>query len=401
MNSDQKDKIKATVPILRSSGELLTDYFYKRMFLHNPELKGMFNMANQANGKQKSALANAVLAYAENIDAPSVLISVLKGIGNKHVSLHIEPEHYQIVGYHLLESIKEVLGDFATTEVIEAWEIAFFQLADIMISIEKEMYDVNEAKPGAWKGWREFEIKAIAEESDEIKSFYLYPKDGKEIGNFHPGQFISIQVFVEELNLLQPRQYSLSSAFNPEFYRISVKKEAGINDNPSGLVSNTLHKMNIGDTVNLSTPMGLFHLQENANAPLVLISAGIGLTPMFSILETNRERKGMETVWIHGCRKESVHAFKDEVKTLNQDLDWLKTFVFYEDLTGVENTDQIFEGRVDLEVCKEAILKDNAHYYICGPEMFIKAQYQSLLALNIDRNNIFYEEFGPQLINLN
>ena len=90
MNTNQKALIKATIPILQSSGEVLTDYFYKRMFEHNPELKSVFNMGNQSNGKQKQALAGAVLAYAEHIDNPSVLIDILKGIGNKHVSLNIQ-----------------------------------------------------------------------------------------------------------------------------------------------------------------------------------------------------------------------------------------------------------------------------------------------------------------------
>ena len=129
MNSNQKELIKATVPILRSSGEDLTNYFYARMFKHHPELRNMFNMGNQANGRQKSALANAVLAYAENIDDPSVLIGVLKGIGTKHRSLNVQPEQYKIVGAHLIASIGEVVGEAATPEILEAWTVAFYQLA--------------------------------------------------------------------------------------------------------------------------------------------------------------------------------------------------------------------------------------------------------------------------------
>ncbi|HJS01054.1 MAG TPA: globin domain-containing protein, partial [Flavobacterium sp.] len=225
MNSEQKQLIKATIPILQSSGELLTAYFYKRMFEHNPELKQVFNMGNQANGKQKNALAAAVLAYAEHIDNPSVLINVLKGIGNKHVSLNIQAQDYAIVGAHLIASIREVLGDVATAELLEAWTTAYNELAEIMIGIEAEFYHNNENKKGGWKAWRNFTIKEIVDESDEIKSFYLYPTDGKAIAEYNSGQYISVQVFVKELGLIQPRQYSLSSAFNPNHYRISVKRE--------------------------------------------------------------------------------------------------------------------------------------------------------------------------------
>ncbi|WPO78272.1 NO-inducible flavohemoprotein [Flavobacterium sp. KACC 22761] len=403
MNADQKELIKATIPILRSSGEDLTNYFYARMFKHHPELRNMFNMGNQANGRQKSALANAVLAYAENIDNPGVLLGVLRGIATKHRSLNIQPDQYKIVGTHLIASIGEVVGEAATPEILQAWTVAFYQLAQIMIDLEKELYIENASKPGSWNGWRKFVIKKIVEESAEIKSFYLYPEDGKAIADFHPGQFISVQVFIEELNLLQPRQYSLSSAFNPEYYRISVKRENGFASNPSGMVSNTLHSKSEGEIISISSPAGLFHLEKDSQNPLVLISGGVGFTPMLSMLETNiNELQNKKTVWVHGCRNESVHAFKNQISSLKQEVKWLETFTFYDTVENLENSsDQILQGRVDLHKCKESILLDEAKFYICGPELFIKSQYESLINLNIKTENIFYEEFGPQLINLN
>ena len=146
MNSQQKELIKATVPVLQTAGAVLTGHFYNRMFTHNPELKEIFNMGNQANGRQREALAGAVLAYAQHIDNPGVLIDVLKGIGHKHTSLNIQPEQYNIVGNHLIASISEVLGDAATPEFLEAWTIAYNQLAEIMIGLEKEMYNENEER---------------------------------------------------------------------------------------------------------------------------------------------------------------------------------------------------------------------------------------------------------------
>lgn len=403
MNPHQKELIKATIPILRASGEDLTKYFYNRMFTNHPELRNIFNMGNQANGRQKSALANAVLAYAENIDNPTVLLNVLKGIGTKHVSLNIQPEQYKIVGANLIGSIAEVVGEAATPEILEAWTAAYNELAQIMINLENEMYQENSAKPGSWNGWRKFVIKKIVEESTEIKSFYLYPEDGKEIPNYHPGQFISVQVYVPELELLQPRQYSLSSAFNPEYYRISVKKENGIAPNPSGYVSNTLHSKSEGDPISISAPAGLFHLEKDSQNPLVLISGGVGLTPMLSMLETNLNNiQNKKTIWIHGCRNESVHAFKNQITTLKKEAKHLETFTFYDTLENKNNSQsEIIQGRVDLNKCKDSILLDQAKYYICGPEIFIKTQYEALINLNVSQENIFYEEFGPQLIHLN
>ncbi|WP_258932028.1 globin domain-containing protein [Flavobacterium oreochromis] len=241
MTTSEKELIKATIPVLRENGVLLTKHFYNRMFTYNPELKNIFNLGNQANGRQQTALAMAVLAYAEHIENPSVLIDVLKSIGNKHVSLNITKEQYEIVGNHLIASIKEVLEESATENLLSAWAKAYWELAEIMIQIEEEMYQNNLNKKGGWKGWRSFVITRIVEESEEIKSFYLTPKDNKAIADYLPGQYITIKTHIEELGHEQPRQYSLSSSFNEKYYRISVKLEKGSNSNPDGLVSNVLH----------------------------------------------------------------------------------------------------------------------------------------------------------------
>ncbi|WP_348811104.1 NO-inducible flavohemoprotein [Flavobacterium maritimum] len=399
MNANQKELIKATVPILKSNGNDLISYFYQRMLTNNPELKNIFNMANQASGKQQDALSGAVLAYAENIENPTVLINTLKSIGNKHVSLNIAPEQYDIVGNHLIGSIKEVLGDLATAELIETWTCAYNELAQIMIGIEAEMYQKTTTKKGGWKGWRTFVIAKIVKESEEINSFYLKPEDNKEIADFYPGQYISVSTFIPELGHKQPRQYSLSSHSNNEYYRISVKKEIG-KTTPDGIVSNTLHNKKVGDSIEVSAPAGVFFADPEAKNPLVLVSGGVGLTPMMSMIETNKNSlQKNQTVWIHSCRNENVHAFKNTIEELNNEQDWLTSFVFYETLP--ESETNAIEGRIDLHQIKEEILIKDAKYYICGPALFIKVQYQSLVALGIDRENILYEEFGPNLLSLN
>jgi nitric oxide dioxygenase len=400
MNANQKELIKATVPILKTNGNDLITYFYQRMLSNNPELKNIFNMANQASGKQQNALSGAVLAYAENIENPAVLINTLKSIGNKHVSLNIQPEQYNIVGNHLIGSIKEVLGDLATTELIDAWTCAYNELAQIMIGIEAEMYQKTNNKKGGWKGWRTFIISKIVKESDEINSFYLKPEDNKEIADFYPGQYISVSTFIPELGHKQPRQYSLSSHSNNDYYRISVKKEISQNTTPDGIVSNALHNKKEGDTIEVSAPAGVFFADPKATNPLVLVSGGVGLTPMMSMVETNKNSlQKNQTVWIHSCRNENVHAFKDTIEELNDENEWLTSFVFYETLP--ESETNAIEGRIDLHQIKEEILIADAKYYICGPAIFIKVQYQSLVALGVNRENILYEEFGPQLLSLN
>lgn len=399
MNTSQKELVKGTVPVLKAKGNDLISYFYQRMLTNNPELKDVFNMANQASGKQQNALTGAVLAYAENIDDPTVLINTLKAIGTKHVSLNIAAEQYDIVGNHLINSIIEILGAAATPELIEAWTCAYTELAKIMIRIEADMYQKNSLKKGGWKGWRSFVISKIVVESGEINSFYLTPEDNKEIADFFPGQYVSISTFIPELGHKQPRQYSLSSNSNNEYYRISVKKEIG-QTTPDGIVSNALHDKIVGDLLQVSAPAGLFYADPEAKNPLVLVSGGVGLTPMMSMVETNKNSlQRNQTVWIHSCRNENVHAFKDTIEELNNEKTWLTSFVFYETLPETETN--AIEGRIDLQQIKEEILIKDAKYYICGPAVFIKVQYQSLVGLGVSRENILYEEFGPQLLSLN
>jgi nitric oxide dioxygenase len=123
------DIIKATVPAVSLHANDITAHFYPLMFREYPEVKRFFNQSNQAGNAQPKALANALVAYAANIENLSVLESAVSRIVNKHVSLNILPEQYAIVGECLLKSIKAVLGDAATDAVIEAWGLAYWQLA--------------------------------------------------------------------------------------------------------------------------------------------------------------------------------------------------------------------------------------------------------------------------------
>jgi len=403
ITTDQKSLIKATVPVLKENGVLLTTHFYKRMFVHNPELKNVFNMGNQQNGRQQTALAMAVLAYAENIDNPAVLMPAIDGIGQKHVSLDIRPEHYIIVGEHLLASIGEVLGEAATPEILDAWGVAYNQLAQIMSGHESHLYQKNVQKKGGWTGWRPFEVREKIAESSEITSFHLYPTDNGPVADFNPGQFLSVRLFLPDLNLLQPRQYSISNAPNGMYYRISVKKEASLNLNPDGMISNRLHDfVNKGDLIDVSAPSGSFTMNIDNDHPVVFISGGVGQTPLISMLE-NLIKSGSKKpkTWIHGCRNKNVHAFKDVIEYWADEKKALKKHIFYSTVDEVSVSEDLYEGWVDLDVLGKDLIAANTEYYICGPAPFISKQYKDLVSKGIDKSFIHFEEFGPQTLNLN
>ena len=139
---DQKtiEIIKSTVPALKAHGLDITTKFYKNMFEQNPEVKSLFNMDKQESGEQPKALAMSILAAAQNIDNLEAIMPVVKNIGAVHCNANVKAEHYPIVGKHLLSTIKEVLGDAATDEVLEAWGKTYEVLAKVFINTEKEIY---------------------------------------------------------------------------------------------------------------------------------------------------------------------------------------------------------------------------------------------------------------------
>nr|MBI1228536.1 NO-inducible flavohemoprotein [Cytophagales bacterium] len=403
INQTQQQIIADTVPILKEHGVTLTTHFYKRMFEHHPELKNMFNMGNQKSGKQQQALASAILAYAEHISKPAVLLPALRQIGHKHVSLEIRPEHYPIVGNHLLAAIKEVLGIHADDAILDAWEAAYYQLADLMIGVEKEMYQQLTAEPGGWTGWRPFKVVEKQEESSEITSFYLAPTDTGKVLPHLPGQYISLKIFLPNIGLNQARQYSISGAPNDTHYRISVKREFGKNPNTNGMISNHLHdNVNEGDNLELTAPAGTFTLDTSEDNPLLLISGGVGVTPLISMLQHAVDQHTARPItWIHGCRNGDVHAFDETVSRLTADQPNVERFTFYDQVTESDLERGISQGPIDLKAVPELHIASHTHAYICGPAGFIEQQYRDLVELGIDPKGVFFEEFGPQQLVLN
>ncbi|MBM7654588.1 NO-inducible flavohemoprotein [Neobacillus cucumis] len=397
---DQKniDIIKSTVPVLEMHGETITTRFYQLMFGNHPELLNIFNHANQKQGRQQKALAGTVYAAAMYIDNLEAILPVVKQIAHKHRSLGIKPEHYPIVGKHLLMAIKDVLGDAATDEIINAWAEAYGVIADAFISVEAEMYDEAEHQRGGWDGFRQFIVERKVKESEVITSFYLKPEDQREIASFMPGQYISIKLEMEGEKFTHIRQYSLSDAPGNDYYRISVKREAGT-ANPDGMVSNYLHdNVTEGDILKISAPAGDFILDTEKTNPVVLLSGGVGLTPMLSMLKTVVEVQPERNVtFVHAAANSNVHALRDEVEQISA-RDNVNSFVFYDSPTDEDRLNEQFdvEGFVTGDWIKDHVSIEDAEFYFCGPVPFMKSINRSLKELGVDESRIHFEFFGPK-----
>ncbi|MBA4501180.1 NO-inducible flavohemoprotein [Marinobacterium marinum] len=385
LSSQSRALIDATLPAVKDNARAITEVFYPLMFKRYPQVKAYFNQAHQAQGTQRQALANAVVAYASNLDRLELLGDAVSLIVQKHASLNIQPEHYPIVGECLLAAIKEVFGETATDEVLNAWGEAYQQLADILITAEEGLYRENEQKLGGWRGEREFHLIAKERESDLITSFYFVPTDGRPLAKFKPGQFITIILEVD--GTITRRNYSLSDSPDQPHYRISVKRE------PNGLVSNHLHDtLNIGDRVKLTAPCGDFVLQDSAR-PLVLLSGGVGLTPTISMLRPALE-SGREVHFVHGALNSATHAFKDTVDRLGSEYENLHIrYCYSEPMPGDEAIPAGFIDRARLESFLP--LSQQPDVYFLGPKAFMQNCYRDLKALNVPVEHIRFEFFGP------
>lgn len=394
--------VKATAPILDQHGELLTRHFYKRMFEKNPEVGPFFNPANQEKGTQQKALAAAICAYAANIDNLEVLGGAVELIAQKHASLQIQPEHYPIVGENLLASIREVLGEGATEEVINAWGEAYGFLANILIGREREIYHQHQLIPNGWAGFKKFRVARKEVESDVITSFYLQPEDGGAVPAFKPGQYVTLRV-PSPCGHTTMRNYSLSEKPGQPWFRISVKRETGAAANtPDGFVSNFLHKgVNVGDSLEVGPPCGEFFLDltENHERPLVLISAGVGITPVMSMLQSALvNMPGREIYFIHAALNSRTRAFKGALRELAAQHKNLKVHTRYSEATeGCRNAGEFdSEGFVDGTLIESVIPSRDADYYFCGPKPFMVNIYHQLLEWGIPATQVHFEFFGPR-----
>jgi nitric oxide dioxygenase len=385
--------IDASVPVLREHGLAITSLFYKKLFAENPQLTRLFNMGNQASGAQQQSLASAVFAYAANIGSPEALGPVVKRIVHKHVSIGIRAEHYPIVGRNLLAAISETLGDAATQPLLDAWAEAYGSLANLLISAEAEMVGTAGIEPGETRPMR---VAEVTRESANVLSIRFVPADDKPLPPFRAGQYVSVAVDLPG-DRHQLRQYSLSDAFGKDSLRISVKREDGLEDAPAGEVSNWLHaNVKVGSVLQVTHPFGEFTPDTESEAPIVLLSAGVGITPMVSSLNrialVHPERR---VIFAHAARDAAHHPLQADVAAARAIMPNLHVTTFYEDLDDA--ADGVMAGRMDIARLPAWDL-EQTEVWLCGPLKFMQAQWLALLNAGVPAPRLHREVFGPDLL---
>ncbi|WP_339663706.1 globin domain-containing protein [uncultured Psychrobacter sp.] len=381
--------IKATVPVLEEHGTAITKVFYKNMFIEHPELLDIFNETNQKLGRQQNALASTVLAAAKHIEHLAVLLPQVTGISHKHRALQILPEHYPIVGKHLIGAIKQVLGEAANDDIINAWTEAYDEIANVFIQLEKDMY-----KEEMWQGFAAFKVIEKVAAATDIAAFTVVPSDSSQnidlsTLNLTAGQYITVKTNPKNSEHLALRHYSLYSARTDNGIQFAVRRDN--RDEHRGLVSNYLHDdLQVGDTVSLSAPAGDFALNKalmiQNDIPLVLISAGVGVTPILSMLEaqvaTNPQRP---IIWVYACQNKDHHAFNDKTHELLASAANVEKHIFY------------FEDGQLLDNAWLATLPKPADVYVCGSMPFMESIIDGLMTLEHGVDSVHYEPFGPKM----
>ena len=382
LSTETIDIVKSTVPLLEEHGELITSTFYKNLLETSPELKHIFNPANQRDDSQSRALADAVLAYAGNLNNLEVLLPAVKRIANKHASLGILPEHYPIVGNCLLNTIQSVAELPDNHPALTAWGEAYGVLAAVFTSTEEQLYNDTAAAKGGWNGFREFTIQQVVTETPEVNSLVLVPSDGQPMISFEGGQYISVKLPASKDGFDQIRQYSLSEwSAEPSQYRISVKKES------LGNVSNNMHNFEQGDTVLLSAPYGQFTLNPDATEQ-VFIAGGIGITPLFTMLQQAVEQGKSTPLTFINCSRDETH------QVFNDQLAQLETLVSVKRVLEAGETGD-FTGRLNEEILSQWLANTSADVYFCGPIPFMKSLKTMLNNIGFADEQLHYEAFGP------
>ncbi|NYT62947.1 2Fe-2S iron-sulfur cluster binding domain-containing protein [Alcaligenaceae bacterium] len=246
--------------------------------------------------------------------------------------------------------------------------------------------------------FRDYKVVAKLAESDVITSFTLALADGADAPAYRPGQYLVFRLLVNGAAVL--RNYSVSGdPADARVLRIAVKREsAPMAHVPAGLGSNHLHDhVRVGDILTAAGPMGDFVLCEASQRPVVLLSGGVGLTPMMCMLHRLVKSSQRRVFFIHACENGKVHAFANEVRALAGMREGVAVHFCYR---SPDSVDLGFhsQGLLAREQLQALLPLDDYDFYLCGPGLFMQANWRMLRGLGVDQQRIHYEFFGPATV---
>ncbi|MFW0787980.1 FAD-binding oxidoreductase [Gordonia sp. CPCC 206044] len=389
LSDAQRSTLAATLPAVQDALADITQRFYRGMFTAHPELHDdLFNRTHQKSGEQPQALAGSIAAFARLQLEPDARRQrfILDRIAHKHASLGVTRDQYTVVHEHLFAAIVEVLGDAVTPPVADAWDQLYWDMADLLIASEADLYARAGVTPG--QVWHDALVTERAQISpDTIALTLTDPEPNTSLPGFRPGQYISVQVPLAD-GAHQIRQYSLTGTPDSPRWQFSVKL--------AGEVSAYLHEQVFeGDLLHVSMPFGDLVLPDD-DLPLTLASAGIGCTPVIGLLTAMAARGDERPVTVlHADRSRDRQPHRGQLAALVESLPQGRLYQWYEKASSHVLSDAVRTGQMALD---DVAIDPRTHVMLCGPTGFLSSMRDEFLARDIAAERIHYETFGPELL---
>ncbi|BBX18362.1 hemin transporter [Mycolicibacterium duvalii] len=384
--------VSATLPLIGAHIDEITTEFYRGMFGAHPELlRNLFNRGNQAQGAQQRALAASIATFATHLVDPNLPhpAELLSRIGHKHASLGVTADQYPIVHEHLFAAIVKVLGaDTVTADVAAAWDRVYWIMADTLIALERDLYRAAGVADG--DVYRRARVVARVDDPSGAVLITVAAQD-RPFSAFLPGQYVSVGVTMPD-GARQLRQYSLVNAADGGELTFAVKPVGAVGAQPAGEVSSWIAaNLCVGDVLDVTVPFGDLPAPDGA-APLVLISAGIGVTPMIGFLEHLAAHAPDARVQVlHADRSDRSHPLRERQHELVDELAHATLDVWYEDglTAGIPGVHAGLMNLADIDFA------DDVQVYLCGGNGFVQAVRAQLLGKGITAERVHCELFSP------
>jgi len=278
------------------------------------------------------------------------------------------------------------------------------QLLDLRVAMARKRRDAEQQQTLAWNGWRKFTIGLRVQESADVCSFYLKPHDGKALPRFKPGQYLTFRLDIPGQPKPVVRCYSLSDSVHEDYYRVSIRRVGASKSNAQpGLASCFFHDhLQLGEIVDVKAPSGNFYLDLDSTHSVVLLAAGIGVTPVLSMLNAMVAQGSLSrrVHFFYGVGNSEEHSFRQHLDQLAQAHAELKVHTCYSRPSEKEavGKDYHSKGHVSIDVLKKVLPSNNFHYYLCGPPAMMESLIKELKLWGVPDAHIHSEAFGAPTV---
>lgn len=356
------------------------------------------------NGEVEVLMLSGLPTFINIIDDKTLSISLQNNTVKVEQVLREEHEFLKIGLIFIIPGVNETVRLKGVIDIVKTnhqqlvimMDSCFFHCAKAFMRsklwAENDQID-RQIQASKWLGAREFVCVHKQAESETISSFYLKPVDGEVLPTYLPGQHVTVIMDIPNQSKEVTRTYTLSDRPDLDYYRITVKKEP---QRSTG--SRFLHEdFKVGDTVKLRAPSGQFYLDETSKRPVVLLSGGVGLTPMIAILNHWFANNNAQEIWfIHATLSGREHAMGGYIKQLEKKYRQLNVHICYErpDVADELGVNYDTEGRISIELLKSLLPWGDFDFYLCGPPPFMDAIGQSLMEHSVHLDRIKWEAFS-------